>query len=93
VTEIGLVELTEEEELRAVGRAGNQQFKLAYELPKACLYSVNGDRVREGDGSKDRAWRKMPRKLRDLVAHAFAQIHNAQADDLADFTRSRRVTA
>jgi len=90
-TSIGLVELTASEELMATKRAGQDAFKLAYELAKQSLVEVNEQPVGLADGSVDKAFNEMGAKLRNLVLTAYAKLHAPNEEDSADFLRGGTV--
>jgi len=90
---IGIVELTPEEEIRAAARAGHERYRLAMELSKQSLFMINGSRVREADGTLDRAWAGMPPKLRTLIASAYAEVHSPSDSELSSFLAGRTVRA
>ncbi len=91
ISEIGLVEVTAEEELMAAKAAGREEARIAYELVKRSLCSINGHPVSTVDGSADKAWDEMGAKLRQLVLGAYSEIHNPQDGAAAAFLKSRRV--
>lgn len=91
IEEVGLVQLTSNEELRATKRSRNDTHRLAYELTKQSLVEVNGDPVKEGDGSVDAAWSSMEPKVRTLVLAAFGELHTPEEEDLSNFLKSQQV--
>jgi len=91
VTELGLVELTLEEELRATQRARNDQIRLAGELAKESLRMVNGQMVKTSDGSAERALAKFHPKVRQLLLQAYSELHTTTRDEAASFLASHEV--
>lgn len=92
VSYIGLVVLTGNEYEMALGRARTNPMRLALELPKTALYSIDGQRVSLADGSADRAWEKLGGKGRDLVVAAYGKLHNPEQGEVDAFLQSRKVT-
>lgn len=92
IMSVGLVQLTSNEELRATKRSRNDTHRLAYELAQQSLVEVNGESVKEGDGTRDSAWAKMEPKVRTLVLTAFGSLHTPEEDDISDFLKSQEVT-
>lgn len=92
ITDIGMIQLNSEEELRATKRARNDTHRLAYELSQQALVEVNGQKVSEGDGTREKAWASMDPKVRTLVITAYGELHAPEADDIDDFLKSQRVT-
>lgn len=91
VKEIGLVELTLDEEMRATQRARGDAIKLASEYCKECLRMVDGQQVKAGDGSADRAMSAMHPKIRQLLLRGYAQLHQTKQDEDASFLQSHEV--
>jgi hypothetical protein len=91
VRSVGLVELTAEEELMATKRARGDHFRLAYELAKQALATVNGARVGVADGSADAAWQGMHPKVRNMVLAAYMQLHTPDEGSTADFLKTVTV--
>lgn len=91
VQEIGLVEVTAEEELMAAKAAGREEARIAYELVKHSLISINGQPISTIDGSADAAWQNMTAALRQLVLGAYSEIHTPADGAAAAFLKSRRV--
>lgn len=91
VSQVGMVELTAEEELMATKRAQGDAFRLAYELAKESLRSIDGRAVGAADGTADVAWSKMGAKLRQLVMSAYNLLHSPKQEEQAGFLASRQV--
>lgn len=91
VTELGLVELTAEEELNATKRAHNDPIRLAYELAKESLRVVDGKVLSAADGSLDKVWNRMHAKIRTLVMTAYSQLHQPGEQATAGFLASRQI--
>lgn len=91
VQELGLVQITSAEELRATKRAGNDQHRLAFELAMQSLVEVDGQPLSEADGTKEKAWDKMHPKIRTLAVTAYGHLHVPEDDDINDFLKSQRV--
>lgn len=92
IKEIGLIELTGDEEAGVGRRVGiNAGHSLAFELSKESLRWINGARVTTGDGSADIAWNQMGAPLRALVLQEYVRIHTPGEDDAKAFRESRRV--
>lgn len=91
VKTIGFVELTLEEEARAVRRAGGDQVMLAFELWKEALAEVNGVRVTLGDGSADLAIKAFSPMQRAFAMSAYAEVNSPKEKEVANFLKSRRV--
>lgn len=92
ISEIGMVQLTSDEELRATKRARNDSHRLAYELAQQALIEVNQETVKEGDGSRDAVWTKMDPKIRLLVISAYGELHTPEQDDIDAFLKSQKVS-
>jgi hypothetical protein len=91
VMEIGVRELTTEEEKMAVRRVGGDSYAIAYELPKQSLCEVNGKRVSLADGTADKAWDTFNPQQRQLVLRAYAAVNNAKDEEVDDFLKSRVI--
>jgi len=91
ITEVGMVQLTSNEELQATKRARNDTHRLAYELAKQALVEIDGTRVTAADGSIDTAWERMHPKLRTLVMTAYGELHAPEKEDIDSFLKSQRV--
>lgn len=91
VSQVGLVEITPDEELMASRRARNDAIRLSQELAKESLRMVNGQKVTSVDGSVDTAWNQLPAKIRQLVMAAYTELHNPDMGDSADFLKSRQT--
>ena len=91
IKELGLVELTLDEEMRATQRARGDAIKLASEFAKECLRMVDGQPVRSGDGSADRAMAKMHPKLRQLLLQGYSMLHQTKAEENVGFLMSHEV--
>jgi len=89
VREIGLVEITADEELKAEGRCRGAPDKRASELAKAAIVEVNGEGVGLADGSVDKVWSALHPKLRTLIASAWIRLHLASDEELEGFFASR----
>lgn len=91
VKEIGLVELTMEEELLATRRSRGDAVRLAYEYAKECLRVVDGKTVRTIDGSADKVWSAMHPKVRQLVIRAYGLLHQPKAEEDSAFLESHEI--
>lgn len=91
VSEIGLVEMTMEEELLATRRSRGDAVRLAYEYAKECLRVVDGKVIRTSDGSADRAWASLHPKVRQLVIRAYGVMHQPKAEEDSAFLESHEV--
>jgi hypothetical protein len=91
VKEVGLVQLTTEEELLCFKRAKGDNAKLAMELSKAALVEADGKPLQSHDGSVDTFWKDAEPRLRQLILTAYADLHSAKEDDQKDFLASRRT--
>ena len=92
VNNIGLVELTGEEELMVTSRARNDVARLAYELARESLRMINDKPVSTADGSADKAWNTMHPQVRGMVVQAYSDVHNADSTDVQAFLESRVTT-
>ena len=90
---LGFVELNAKEELMAARRASGDMTKLAFELAKQSLRTVDDAVVHTGDESADLAWTKMGPKLRNLAMSAFNSVNQPREDDVKSFLASQRITA
>jgi hypothetical protein len=96
VHEIGLVELTTNEELMAGKRAGLDPLRIAHELAKESLRYSDDKEVTTADLSADAWWGSTApgfSKLRQLAVAAYGMIHNPDPANAVSFLASRRQTA
>ena len=93
IREIGMVEITADEELKAEARCRGTPDKRAAELAKTSIVEVNGEAVGLGDGSVDKVWTTMHPKVRTLVATAWVRLHLASDDEVEGFFASRTSSA
>ena len=91
VKEIGLVELTANEELMASKRTRTDLTRLGFELAKESLRFVDGKKLLTADGSADRGWDVIHPKIRNLVIQAYGDIHQPKSEDVAGFLQSHKV--
>lgn len=91
IQSVGLVELNAQDELNAAKRAKGDTTRLAYELSKAALAEVNGQKLSFGDGSLDSAWLRMHPKIRNMVLAAYGDLHAPPEGSVDDFLKSRQV--
>lgn len=91
VKEVGLVQLTSDEELLCFKRAKGDNAKLAMELSKSALVEADGKPLTAHDGSVDTFWKNADPKLRQLVLSAYAELHAAPEEEQAAFLKSRRT--
>lgn len=89
VREIGMIELTADDELGVEQRVRGASDKRAHEMAKSSLVEVNGKAVSLADGSADKAWASMPPKVRVLIASAWVKLHLASDEELEGFFASR----
>jgi hypothetical protein len=89
VRELGLVELTAEDELMVESRCRGSSDKRAHEMAKQSIAEVNGKAVSLADGSTDKLWSSMHPKVRVLVASAWVKLHLASDEELESFFASR----
>lgn len=92
VREIGLIELTADDELRAEQRCKGASDKRAAELVKSAICEVNGKPVGVTDGSVNNVWNDMPAKVRTLVNSAWLRLHMASDEELEGFFASRTTS-
>jgi hypothetical protein len=93
IKQVGLIELTADEELMATKRSRQDNVRLAYELAKQSLTEINGNKISIADGSADKAWNEMSPKLRNLVIRAYAELHAPPDEEADDFLKSRKARA
>lgn len=91
IAEIGIIELKAGEELMATKRAQQDPMRLAFELAKESLRSVDGKPVSTSDGTSDAIWETMHPKIRNLIVSAYGDVHQPRNSELADFLTSRQV--
>ena len=89
VREVGLVELTAEDELAVETRCRGSSDKRAHEMAKQSIAEVNGKSVSLADGSTDKVWSSLHPKVRVLVASAWVKLHLANDEELESFFASR----
>lgn len=89
IREIGLVEMTAEEELMVEARCRGASDKRAHEMAKQAIAEVNGKPVSLADGSVDKAWSSMLPKVRVLVSSAWVRLHLANDEEVEGFFASR----
>lgn len=85
---ITLKELSVQEEIWAVERAGASQAKMVIESITAAIVSVDGTAVGTSDNSAADAYAAMPYPARQLVQAAFQAIHGASEADKETFLKS-----
>ena len=88
---VGLVKLTADEEMRAAERSGTNIGKLASELASACLKEVDGHELDVSKGEDVIVWNRMLPEIRSLVTTAYAKLHNAEPEEVADFLASVEI--
>lgn len=91
VKELGIIEMTLEEELLCAKRSRNDQIRLVAEYAKECLREVDGKAVRMTDGSAERALNSMHPKVRQLLFRAYQQLHQTKPEEDAGFLLSHEV--
>lgn len=89
VREIGMVELTANDELQVEQRCKGAPDRRAAELVKAAICECNGKAVGLADGSVHNVWNEMPAKVRTLVNSAWLRLHMATDEELEGFFASR----
>lgn len=89
IREIGMVEITADEELQVEARCKGANDKRAHEMAKAAIVEINGQIVTLSDGSTDKAWASMSPKIRTLVSTAWVKLHLANDDEVESFFASR----
>jgi hypothetical protein len=92
IRSLGMVEITAHEEMQAEQRCKGASDKRAQEMAKQSIVEVNGEPVRIGDGSVDKAWNNMHPKVRTLVASAWVRLHLANDAEVESFFASRTST-
>ena len=93
IKKVGLVELTQGEEMMASRRIGTDMIRLAFELPKESLRYLDDTPINMGDLSAESFWasgRPGMSQLRTLITTAYGVIHNPTGDDTRSFLKSRR---
>ena len=83
--EVGIGELTPEEELMAARRAGGDQIVLAMELAKQSLLEVNGTQCSLGDGTTDIWMSKMQPQVRTLITSAYGTLNTPKSGEVEAF--------
>lgn len=91
VREVGMVEITSNEEEQAEKRARGDRGKVAVELTKTSLVLVDGKTVSPGDGTVDTAWEKMVPKLRTLLVTTYTKLHIPNGEESEGFFSSMEV--
>jgi hypothetical protein len=89
---MGFVQMTSDETLRATKRARNDAHRMVYELAKQALVEVNGQSVSEGDGSADKAWEEMSPVVQSLAVLAYNKLHVPDDADADAFLKSQQVS-
>lgn len=89
VREIGMVELTANDELQVEQRCKGAPDKRAHEMAKQALVEVNSRAVSIADGSVHNAWNDLHPKVRTLVASAWVRLHLADDNEVESFFGSR----
>lgn len=89
---LGMVELTGHDELQAAKRAHGDAIALAWELAKQSLREVNGERVSVADGSVEKAFNRMPPRVRSLVMAGYSDLHNVEEEDSKAFLKTRKAS-
>lgn len=97
VNEVGMVQLTTEEELLCFKRAKGDNARLASELSKTSLVEAMCGEERKAlslsDGTADTFWKDVDPKLRQLIMGAYAELHAAPEEDQEAFLKSRKIRA
>jgi hypothetical protein len=91
VKEVGLVQLTSDEELLCFKRAKGDNARIALELAKSSLVEADGKVLASHDGTIDTFWKDCDPKLRQLVITAYVELHAAPEEDQDAFLKSRRT--
>ncbi len=91
VREVGMVEITAQEEINAEKRARGDRTMIAVELAKESLRRVNGKPVLSSDGTVDSAWEAMVPKVRTFLVSAYSRMHIPTRTEEADFFSSMKV--
>lgn len=91
IKSVGMVELNALDEMQAAKKAKGDAMRLAYELSKAALVEVNGEKLSAADGSLESAWLRMNPKVRSLVLAAYGDLHSPPDGSVDDFLKSRQV--
>lgn len=91
VRQVAIKELTAQEELTAIKRAGMDVGRIAMERVKEAIVEVNSEKVSLLDGSTDKVWVGMSPVVRDLISSAYLEIHQPKEETTALFLRSRKV--
>jgi hypothetical protein len=91
VRQVAVKELTAQEELTALKRAGSDIGRIAVERVKESIVEVNGEKVSLHDGSADKVWAGLHPIVRDLISSAYLEIHQPKEETTALFLRSRKV--
>lgn len=91
VKEVGLVQITAEEEKLCFKRAKGDHAATAMELAKMALVEVDGKTLSSHDGSIDTFWKECDPRLRQLVITAYVELHAAPEEAQDAFLKSRRT--
>lgn len=91
VNEIGLVELTANEQMMAANRARANVARLALELPMQSIVAANGKKVSTADGTVEKIWDALGPKGRELVVTAYGRLHTPEDTEVEDFLASMSV--
>jgi hypothetical protein len=83
--ELGIYELTGDEEIMATKRAGGDPVRLSIELVRQSLADKDRKAVSLADGTADTMWSKAPAKVRTLMMSAYAKIHMVSDKESEDF--------
>lgn len=93
VKRLGFVLLTLGEEKLAAQRAGTDPHAATLQQILFSLRYVDGVKVGQGDGSVEKVYASLHPKVRALCSFAVANLHGVEANDAADFYKSREVVS
>jgi hypothetical protein len=90
--EVGLVKLRGGEEAEATRRAEGDSIRLAFELVKQSVWSVDGKQIQRHNAEDEKVWNDMDPRLRGLLLSAYGELHTPTEKVTSNFLKGMRTT-
>ncbi len=88
---IGLVKLTNSEEIRAGERAGINISAMGYNTAKLSLWEVDGRVLNRGNGEDETVFERTDPAIRNLIMEAYGDISQTTVGATKKFLKSRKT--